>query len=64
MTEIARLGRVRTNDLLACWGERVIFGHVTVHDYTVRYFHVYYYAILEQILKYAISRMRFSALRD
>jgi hypothetical protein len=42
----------------------VMFGHVTVHDYTVLYFHPWYNVNLEQVFKYGSSRITFSVSCD
>jgi hypothetical protein len=45
-------------------GGVVIFGPVTVHDYTVLIFHLCYNVTLEHIFKYSSSHIRLSVSCD
>ena len=46
------------------YGSGVIFGHITVHNYTVLYFRPCYRVKLEQIYRYGLVHIRLSVLCD
>lgn len=69
MAAVARLRGVIADDAkvgvaIFRYGTGVIFGLVTVHDYTILYFNPCYHVTLEQNFKYGISHIRFSVSCD